>query len=130
MEPIGGTAVLESGMVVHGSSSFGLFHFDIGMAMLDCGTVVPASSAYSYLYLLEQSTWVRNKVRHMVFHIKHIKNHPNSHVTIKFHSHIKNTYLSSLSFLSLVIPDHPFMILFCKVKELVIRNCKTKNYKN
>ena len=79
----GGTAMLYSGTAVPGSSLLALLHFDIGITMLDSGTAVPASSANSYFYLLEQSTWVRNKVSHMVIHIKHFKNHPNSHVIIK-----------------------------------------------
>ena len=76
MTSTGGTTMLESGTTVPGSSIFVLSHFDLGTTMLECSTAMPASSAYSYFYLLEQSTWVRNKVRHMVFHIKHIKNHP------------------------------------------------------
>ena len=112
----GGTAVLESGTTVPDSSSFELLHFDIGMTMLECGMAVPTSSTNSYFYLLKQSTWVCNKVRHIVFHIKHIKNHSISHVRIKFHSHIWNTYLLFFSFPSLIIPKYPSMLLFWKTK--------------
>ena len=70
VEPTSGTTMLESGTAVPDSSISWLSHFDIGTTMLECGTIVPASTVNSYFYLLEQSTWVCNKVRHMVIHIK------------------------------------------------------------
>ena len=91
----GGTAKLESGMAVPDSSIPGLFHFDVSTAILECGMAVPTFSEYSYFYLLEQSIWICYEVRNMVIHIKHIKNHPNSYIIIKFHSYHKSTYLSS-----------------------------------